>query len=79
MFPNLKFMLIAAAACVLFSGGMYVKGRWDGSAACDARHAEAQIEQDKKARKTDAKIKRSAPSDADKPGGIKFLLQHVRQ
>lgn len=41
MFFNIKAILIAAAVSLALTTGAYFYGRWDGSAACDARHAEA--------------------------------------
>lgn len=79
MLLNLKLGLILFAVALAFSTGTYFKGRYDGSAACDARHSAAQLEVTTKVRKTDAKIKRTAPNDYDKLAAIEWLQQHVRQ
>lgn len=41
---NLKLGIILAAAMVLLLSGTYFYGRWDGSAACDARHEKAAMD-----------------------------------
>ena len=74
-----KINLLIGAAVVAVITGAYWYGRWDGSAACDARHASETLKVVEKVRKTDAKIKREAPSDIDKRAAIEWLQQYVRQ
>lgn len=75
---SIKVWLIAAAVLAAVSGGIYFKGRWDGSSACDARHAAAVLEVTEKERTSDAKIKREAPDDIDKQRALEFLRDNVR-
>lgn len=43
MFLDLKLGLIALLGVIALSSGAYFYGRWDGSAACDARHEAAAL------------------------------------
>lgn len=79
MFFDLKIIVIAVIATIALSTGAYWYGRWDGSAACDARHASETLKVVEKVRKTDAKIKRESPGDIDKRAAIEWLQQYVRQ
>jgi len=74
--PSLLIYALIAAVGV---GGLYLKGKWDGDAACTARHEEAQREHEKKVNKSNDKIKRNAPTDADRATGISWLLDRTRQ
>jgi hypothetical protein len=79
MLINFQIMAIIAAVFVASSTGIYFKGRWDGSSACDARHEAAQVKQTVKVRKLHAKVKHDAPGDSDKPAAIGWLFEHVRK
>lgn len=75
---EIKAWLIMAAVAAAVVSGAYLKGRWDGSSACDARHAAAVLEVVEKEKTSDAKIKRDAPDDVDKQHALEFLRDNVR-
>jgi hypothetical protein len=70
---------IAAILGLIILPSIYLKGRYDGSNACDARHDAAQIKQTEKVRRTHAKIKHDAPGDSDKHDAIEWLLTRTRK
>lgn len=74
---TLRLAAILLAASLALSTVTYLKGRLDGSSACDDRHDRAIIKVQNNERKSDAKVKRNAPGDVDRAAGIKFLLDHT--
>ena len=59
--------------------GAYFYGRHEGSVACELAHAQAQVEVEKKVRKSNAKIDKATPFSADKRTAIEWLLKYTRQ
>jgi hypothetical protein len=73
-----QLWLILAGLFIASNTGLYFKGRWDGAAACDARHAAAQVNQDNKERKTDARRDAEKPVGADRSAKLRWLRQYTR-
>lgn len=74
---NLQALLISGAAAVILLSGTYFYGRWDGSAACDARHAAAQAEHEKEVKQGYDKIDKKTPFNGDDAAVVRFLLDHT--
>lgn len=74
---TLRLAALMFVAAVALAGLTYLWGRLDGSSACDDRHDKAVLKTVQTERKSDAKVKRNAPGDVDRPAGVKFLLDHA--
>lgn len=79
MLLSWKIILISIAGALALSAGTYFYGRWDGSSACNTRHATAQVKENAKVKKRDAKIDKATPFDSDKRTTLDWLYNYGRQ
>jgi hypothetical protein len=73
---NIRLIGIAALGAGMLAITAYGAGRWDAVKACNARHANAQLEQNKKVEKVYDKIERSVPYRGDDATAWQWLLKH---
>jgi hypothetical protein len=72
----MRLYVLLATAWLASLTFVYLKGRLDGSGSCDLRHERAQVTQERKVRKQDAKRDREKPVTTDRDKLLEWLFQY---